>query len=178
MPAFHTILLTLFLLQAPHPGTPNATPELSVVLQPEAIVNGLPQAFTFTLTNTSGKDLRLPQPSLNCSNGSIMLTVSWLPLTELGTAGAVFCDSVGSGLPISIAEHAKTWKLLKAGESLYIHADNRQLHYDTTRDGRYIFSAVYLPPPTLSEAQQEELKEAGISIPQHKAFSQKLEYRK
>jgi hypothetical protein len=72
--------------------------ELSLRLQPENLVDGVPQAFTFILRNFSNEDLRLPVPEIDCGNvnwrGSLLLDETWQP--SAGGAGwgkgKGFCD--------------------------------------------------------------------------------------
>lgn len=158
-------------------------PELRIVLEPESLVDGVPQAFTFVLTNIGDKDLRLPQPNIDCSEptskGSIRLDESWQSDTGMGLAkGVDACDFGGAiGPRVSLIETARAWKLLRVGESIYIKASSHSLHYDTSKNGIYRFSATYLPP-ALSDEAQRQLKSEGIVVPQQKAFTGSIQYRK
>ena len=64
-------------------------PELSLRLQPEKLEDGVPQAFTFVLTNVGSEDVRYPLPDIDCSNpspkGSVWRDESWEP--SMGATG-------------------------------------------------------------------------------------------
>jgi hypothetical protein len=158
-------------------------PELSVMLEPGPLVSGVPVTFTFHLRNVGQKDLRIPEPNVDCRNptmnGSVWLNESWQPSTGNGLGkGSGVCDFAGSDLPSPpFMDVARKWRLLKPGESLYIRAVQAQLHYDSTNPGAYTFSAVYLPP-SLGKEQERVLQDAGIAVPRHKAMSASLHYKK
>ena len=158
-------------------------PEVSLLLQPEKVVEGVPQAFTFVLTNISGEDLRLPEPDIDCGNptsqGAIWLDESWQPTNGTGLGkGLGTCDFGGSSLPpVPVTERAQKWRLLRTGESIYITASCFRLHYETPKPGTYTFSATYLPP-LLSSEDLQLLKRVGIVVPQQKALSASIQYRK
>ena len=185
-----TQVLLLTILTIPVMSQPQATddaltktPELSVILEPGPVVDGVPIAFTFHLINVGQRDLRLPEPYVDCSNaisnGSVWLNESWQPPAGDGLAkGAGSCDFGVSGKPPRpIVEVATNWHLLKPGESLYIEATQANLHYESDKPGVYAFSAVYLPP-SLDPAQMEALNAAGVAVPQHQATSMSLQYEK
>lgn len=163
--------------------TQSGGPELSVILEPMEIVDGIPQAFSFHLINVGPKDLRIPEPNIDCSHstadGSLWLSESWQPWVGNGLGkGSGFCDFGGSGLPSPlITDLVLRWHLLKRGDSLYIKATRAQLHYDTTRPGLYTFSATYFPP-LLSRHDEQFLNQAGITVPRQRAASASIQYRK
>jgi hypothetical protein len=179
-----TILVAPVAAQAQTQGSDTVQhSELSVILEPEDIVGGMPQAFSFHLVNVGPKDLRIPEPSLDCSNatanGSLWLNESWQPPVGNGLGkGSGICDFGGSGLPSPpITELARKWRLLKPGQSLYIRATRVQLHYEATKPGLYTFSAVYFPP-LLGRQEVQLLNEAGIAVPRLKAASASVQYRR
>ena len=159
------------------------TSELNLVLEPGLIVDSVPVSFIFHLVNVGEKDLRIPEPYVDCgnatTNGSMWLNESWQPSTGTGLGkGTGICDFGGSGLPSPpITEVAKKWHLLKPGESFYLEANQAGLHFDSSNPGVYTFSAVYLPP-SLSDSQVRDLERAGIAIPRWKATSANLRYEK
>ncbi len=74
---------------------------LELRLHPEPLKSGIPQAFTFTLTNRSDHELRLPSPSLPCSDGlvgSISLHIEFTPPSpgpNGGISGGYAGDTLG-----------------------------------------------------------------------------------
>ena len=145
-------VLLLTILTIPVMSQPQATDdalaksqELSVILEPGPVLDGVPIAFTFHLINVGQKDLRLPEPYVDCSNatsnGSVWLNESWQPPAGDGLGkGTGSCDFVGSGKqPPPIVEVARNWHLLKPGESLYIEATQASLHYESDEPGVYTF---------------------------------------
>jgi len=183
MRAVQRVLLTSFLLSGSILAAAKSRPELSILLQPENVVDGVPQAFTFVLTNISDQDIHLPQPDIDCSNptsqGAVWLNESWQPSTGTGLGkGIGTCDFGGTSQPpVSVIELAKKWTLLRVGESVYITASSNSLHYETSKPGIYTFSATYLPP-MLSNENRLRLKGVGIVVPEQKAFSENIQYRK
>ena len=158
-------------------------PELAIVLEPEQMVDGVPQAWTFVLTNVSGHELRLPQPSIDCSNptatGSVWMNESWTlgDGTGLGKGGGA-CDGGGTGLPpVPVVERARGWRVLRPGDHLYVKAERQSLHYGSATSGVYCFSAMCLPP-SLSEEERQQLKAAGIAVPERRSESGSLTFRK
>jgi hypothetical protein len=127
--------------------------------------------------------IHLPQPGIDCSNptsqGAVWLNESWQPSTGTGLGkGFGTCDFGGpSQPPVSVIELAKRWTLLRVGESVYITASSNSLHYETSKPGIYTFSATYLPP-MLSNENRLRLKGVGIVVPEQKAFSESIQYRK
>ena len=159
-------------------------PELSLRLQPENLVDGVPQAFTFVLTNVGAEDVHLPLPDIDCSNrspqGSVWLDESWQPSTgATGLAkGKGYCDFGSAGRPEpTVIERAKEWTLLKPGESTYITASAANLHYETAQPGIYEFSGTYVPP-LLTKEQLQLLRSVGINVPYHETKSASLQYLK
>jgi len=170
-------------------------PELSLRLQPENLVNGVPLAFRFALTNIGDKDLRLPRPNVDCSNvnwrGSLWLDESLQPSTgAMGLAkGQASCDfgSRFTGRPEpsliqrqpepSLIRRARGWTLLRPGESIYITTSAANLHLETTQPGLYEFSGTYVPP-LLTKEQLELLTNARINVPQHQTKSESHQYLK
>lgn len=146
-------------------------------------MDGVPVAFVFHLLNVGQRDLRIPEPYVDCGNatpnGSVWLNESWQPATGTGLGkGIGICDLAGSGRPSPpITEVAEKWHLLKPGESLYIQATQAGLHFESINPGVYTFSAVYLPP-SLSDPQIKALEVAGVAIPHQKATSANLRYEK
>ena len=104
------------------------SPELRVTLEPGPAEGGVPDTFTFHLLNVGQKDLRIPEPNVDCGNatinGSVWLNESWQPARGDGLGkGMGFCDIGGTSRPSPpITKIARTWHLLKPGESLYIRA--------------------------------------------------------
>ena len=159
------------------------TPELSLILEPGPVVDGVPVSFVFHLINVSQRDFRIPDPYVDCSNatpnGSFWLNESWQPPAGPGLGkGGGSCDFGGSGLrPPPITETAKHWHVLKPGDSFYLQATQSRLYFHAAKTGVYTFSAVYLPP-ALTESQIEALEEEDVAIPHQKATSASVQYEK
>ncbi len=176
-----TLLACSFTLPAQAPVSAEELPELSLILEPGPLHDGLPQVFTFHLLNVGQKMLRIPNPTLDCGgasvSGSLILSQAWQPPagTGLGT-GNGSCDGGGmvpSTPPPSITKTAQTWQLLKPGESLYI---STHVHHYFTSPGTHTFSGTYLAPH-FGETQAKALSDAGIMVPKLNTTSGSLTYK-
>jgi len=158
-------------------------PDLSLILEPGPLVDGVPQTFTFRLTNISARDLLIPRPNIGCSEptaaGNLWMKESWQPLAgkELGN-GVAYCDfGYARKPPPTVLELARNWTRLQPGESISITATNRELRFETQGPGKYSFLGEYLPP-AMSEADLQMLNSAGIAVPQTKTISGSLQYQR
>lgn len=152
---------------------------MALRLVPEDVQQGVPQAFTFQLVNTSGHDLRVPMPAIQCDDsyfGDLRLQLNFVPLKPGKNESGNGC-SLGHGGMQDILEHANQWKLLHAGESLSLKAGKKKLFYATKLPGSYEFWAEYTPIE-LSASEQQQLREAGIDYPHEKLASDRTTFQK
>jgi len=169
---------------------PEPPREIELSLLPMDLVDGVPQGFTFVLTNISSGDLRIPPPDPDCSNrtphGAIRLQESWTPLAShglgLGTGVASCCGGGGAYPPpqLTLLQLTSKWTVLRPGESLRITVDSNSLRLkpsSSSSPGTYTVSAMYIPPQLSSEAQRL-LFQAGIVIPQQNAVTSAQHYEK
>ena len=165
---------------------PEPPREIELSLLPMDLVDGVPQGFTFVLTNISSGDLRIPPPDPDCSNrtphGAIRLEEAWVPLSSpgLGIAKGVGSCGGGGAYPppqLTLLELTSKWTVLRPGESLRIIANNNSLGHKLSSPGTYTVSAMYIPPQLSSEAQRL-LFQAGIVIPQQNAVTSEQHYEK
>jgi hypothetical protein len=168
---------------------PEPPREIELSLLPMDLVDGVPQGFTFVLTNVSSGDLRIPPPDIDCSNrtrhGAIRLQDSWTPLASQGLGlgtGVISCGG-GGVYPVpqlTLLELTRNWTVLRPGESLRITADSNSLRHKPSSQsspGTYTVSAMYIPPQLSSEAQRL-LFQAGFVIPQQNAVTSEQHYEK
>lgn len=173
-----------FVMRAQSSAATQQPPELSLILEPGPLVDGLPQSFTFHLQNTSQEMLRIPEPDFDCGNasinGSIVLDEGWQPPVGIGMGrGRGSCDFGGystGAKPPSLTTVASAWRTVKPGESYYIQVTCAQMHCSFKAAGEHTFSGTYLPP-SVSDEQVQALKDAGIVVPRHKSVSGSLTYR-
>jgi hypothetical protein len=165
---------------------PEPPREIELSLLPMDLVDGVPQGFTFVLTNVSSGDLRIPPPDIDCSNrtphGAVRLEKSWTPLASQGLGlakGVVSCGGGGvyPAPQLTMLELTRKWTVLRPGESLRISANSSGLGYKPSSPGTYTVSAMYIPPQPSSEAQRL-LFQAGIVIPQQNAVTSEQHYEK
>jgi hypothetical protein len=153
---------------------------LELQLRPDSIVDGVPQGFTFSLLNTSGHDVRVPTPAIECEdsfNGAISIQLNFEPFRdgdELDGPGGCAHDNFATP---PILDRAKAWTLLHAGQKLSWSATRERLQYDTRQAGIYEFWAEY-SPPSIEPADREKLRTAGIDFPQVKLTSAHIAFRR
>ncbi len=148
-------------------------------LRPDSIVDGMPQGFTFSLVNTSGHDVRVPMPAIECEDSFAGALWLRLDFTAFGDAEIEYgrgCASDTMANP-PILERAKTWTLLRAGQKLSWSATSKRLDYNGTQPGIYEFWAEYVPP-TIDPPDREKLRATGIDYPQVKLASGHIAFRK
>jgi hypothetical protein len=148
-------------------------------LKPDSIVDGVPQGFTFSLLNTSGHDVRVPVPAIECEDsfsGALWLRLDFTAFgdAEIREGGGCAGDTMGKP---PILERAKTWTLLHPGQSVSWSAARERLQYDSKQSGIYEFWAEY-SPPAIDPADREKLRAAGIDYPQVKLASGHIAFRK
>ncbi len=171
--------LSITLLQV---GAAKGEPQLELKLSVEQLKAGVPQHFTFTLTNISDNEIRLPDPDLGCEKstrrGSFWLDESWISLSgERFKVGGVCDAGYYPSSSTTLIDSVKKWRLLKPGESLIVMGDEHEFHYEMSRPGIYLFSGVYFPP-YLSDEERASLRQEGIVIPTQTTKSGQLQYTK
>ena len=81
-----------------------AADSFELQLRPDSIVDGMPQGFTFSLVNTSGHDVRVPTPAIECEDpfdGALWLRLDFTAFGDAeihngrGCAGDE-CEHVGA----------------------------------------------------------------------------------
>jgi hypothetical protein len=159
---------------------PRAVSNLALRLQPEALEEGVPQAFRFELVNTTDHDVRVPRPAIQCENsfsGSIALTLEFHPLEPGGPSGpGRGCAGDRMDWP-AILIRISEWEVLHPGERLSLNADRAHLFYETGQAGSYEFWAAYLPP-TITAEEKAILRQAGIDFPQDRLTTPHIIFRK
>ena len=148
-------------------------------LRPDSITDGVPQGFTFSLVNTSGHDVRVPTPAIECEDsfdGTLWLRLDFTAFGDAEIDGGHGCAS-DTMAAAPILEHAKTWTLLHAGQKLSWGATRERLDYDSKQPGIYEFWAEY-SPPSVDPADREKLRAAGIDFPQVKLASAHIAFRR
>lgn len=157
-----------------------ADSNLELLLQPESIVNGMPQAFTFSLVNTSDHDVLVPAPSIDCEDaydGVIWLQLEFRPSNPQAEPGpGSACASDRFGRP-PILKRVREWKTLHAGQTLSWNVPRQRLNYEDKDAGIYEFWAEY-DPPAIGASDRETLQRTGIDVPHGKLTSSHIAFRK
>ena len=135
---------------------------LELRLQPESVQKQIPHALSVLLINRSDHEVRLPMPSLACADvphGTIRLHVS---LKHYKASRKVLDSGCFNDFGYQpILERLKQWKALGPGESIVLMNESVLAH----EAGVYEYWASYIPPG-MSEADEQELRNAGIDFPQ------------
>jgi hypothetical protein len=148
-------------------------------LRPDSITDGVPQGFTFSLVNTSGHDVRVPSPAIECEdsfNGAISLQLNFEPFRDGDEIERGGCAHDTMATP-PILDRAKTWTLVHAGQKLSWSATRERLQYDSNEPGIYEFWAEY-SPPAIDPPDGEKLRKSGIDFPHVKLASGHIAFRK
>ena len=157
-------------LNAQHASDEKPT-NLKLLLQPEDIRDGMPQAFTFVLLNITDHNLLVPaHPSVDCGDsydGSFWLEIHFTPwpftpLTLGPPVGSSGCSSSRYQWP-PVLDRVKEWKTIGPGESFRITAPKDKFHFDG-KLGNYELWARYIPP-YVSPSDETILRHAGIDFP-------------
>jgi len=163
---FFFLLATLDPAQSPPPNPTDHGFELR--LQPEDFEKDVPEAFMFTLVNTSDQEIRLPQPAIECEepvwDGGFSLQVTFSPIDGGEGFGRNCSNERTDTRPI--LERVKAWKTLRPGESIAVKASKDRLFYRTAGAGTYKFRAFY-NPPVMTKSDRELLRQTGIIFPEH-----------
>ncbi|HEY7388138.1 MAG TPA: hypothetical protein VH640_06490 [Bryobacteraceae bacterium] len=164
-----------------HAQTPDqgAASGLDFRFEPEALEEGVPQAFRFELVNTSDHDVWVPQPTIQCEDsfdGWIHLSLYFRPSEPGPPLEGHGCAGDSMDHP-PILDRIKEWKMLHSGDSLALTADSVRLLYNSHRAGRYEFWATY-SAPSISLSDQAILRQAGIDFPHGKLVTRRLVFTK
>ena len=145
--------------------TPTVPGNLELRLQPEAIYDGVPGAFTFWLINRSDHDVRVPMPSVECGNGyngAVWLRVRFKPMVP-GPA-AVMHGCILDSFRQDVLDRASKWKVLHSQGAMQLHAKTGELYLNEEAAGTYELWADY-QAPAVSEQEAQTLRRAGIDFP-------------
>jgi hypothetical protein len=145
---FAVSLLHYITLAGAQPPDAQSYRNLEFTIHPEAVENGVPQAFTFSLVNRSDHDIRVPMPTVSCEDsfdGSAYIRLDFRPLKGQTEGEGRGCAGDTLQWP-RILERVKKWKLLRAGEGLGWMAGRDRLYYQDKQPGIYEFWAEYSPP--------------------------------
>ena len=170
--------IALVMSANPQAPAPTASP-LELQLQPETDDGSVPTAFIFLLVNRSDHDVRLPTPSIQCSDsfdGWISLRLEFKPLTPGPAGGGGGCAGDTMNWP-PVLERVKSWKVLGPGESLRLRADSSRLFYAADQPGTYEFCATYRPP-SIKALDEGTLRAVGIDFPDRELSTQRLVFVK
>ena len=171
-----TLLLTPFLLAQGDSQKPVANLELRLL--PGEMVNGVPQEFTFRLINVTRHNVRVPEPTVECTDsydGYLLLRVKFTPLHARGSETGGGCAGDRLNWP-PILKRAQEWKLLPPGEAIEKTVPRAEMHYEIGQSGTYEFWAEYYPP-ALEPADQQALRERGIDFPLEKLTTLRLTFK-
>ncbi len=160
--------LATTLIAGTSPQAPGAqqSGNMELRLQADAVERRVPQGFTFLLVNRTDHDVRVPMPTVGCNdsfNGEINLKLVFTPLKpgQLGVGGGCACDTFDWP---PIMDRIKSWRILRAAETISLKATRNQLHYDGQQPGKYEFWGTY-SPPYIDPSSQKTLQEAGVDFP-------------
>jgi hypothetical protein len=132
-----------------------------------------PESFTVLLINTSSAAVKLPTPTLSCSDsyhGSVQLQMKFLPLDQhsypprfgRGCGGGLYDASRGSA-------RIDAWKTLQPGESIKMSGGIGDPFHDQG-PGTYNFWAVY-EPPELNPSERMILNQSHNDLPDYELTS-------
>jgi hypothetical protein len=184
----------LAVASAQTPGPPlNGNLEFRIL--PEAVAQGMPQAFSFLLENRTDHDVRIPAPTFKCGdafNGSISLNVRFTPKVP-GSAPSGGSGCVGDRMNWpSITERILEWQVVPAGYALVLKIDPKNIVWKiassvdisssnaapehTIQPGLRSYwyddsqPGIYefwatYSPPSISRSDQTKLQELGIDFP-------------
>lgn len=154
----------IWLAHGEHPEA--ASNSLELRLQPEALWDGVSQAFTFWLINRSEHDVRIPMPLVDCGSydGAVWLRMNFKLLTQGSPGVGHGCIACALAKGPGILDRVSKWKVLHPGGSLTLHADAGELFLDESTPGSYEIWAEY-QPPSMTRADAQALSHAGIDVP-------------
>jgi hypothetical protein len=190
-------LLSAIWLAAASAQTPGQPPNgnLEFRILPEAVVRGMPQAFSFLLVNRTDHDVRVPVPAFKCSTafvGSISLNVRFTPkVPSSGPSSGSGCAGDRMDWP-PITERIMEWQVVPSGYALILKVDPKNIVWkiassvDISSRNAAQEHAVQpgmrsywyddsqpgsyefwatYSPPSISRSDQTKLEELGIDFP-------------
>jgi hypothetical protein len=160
--ALHTLILGMATVATAQSGP---APNLELRLHPGALVDGVPDSFTFEIVNISKRDVRVPQPTVlrDSYSSFVWLHYRFKPLrpsTELSTGFGCAADKMKWP---AVLERANEWQLLRPGESVSKTLPQAKLHYESREPGTYEFWAGYTPP-VVSPEDRKAIRNAKIDF--------------
>jgi hypothetical protein len=138
---------------------------------------GVPQGFSFELINVSDHEVHVPAPTVECTDGLsgyILLNLDLKPDDGKWVGGRGCAVDRGGPWP-SILDRAKSWKLLRPGETLTVKRFRNTLLFDDSRAGTYAFWAEYVPP-TVSPLDASLLRGSGIEFCDQRLNTRRLRF--
>jgi hypothetical protein len=145
---------------------------LELRIDPEGVENGIPQAFKIVLVNNTNHDVRLPMPSLGCSDtysGNVRLVVHFTPLwPDPSEPTHTGCAQTRAKWP-PIMDRIKGWTTVHAGSDLNLLGTVSKRYLNDQMPGAYEVWASY-SPPFVDPYDEKKLRDAGIGFP-HDALS-------
>lgn len=176
----HLLLLCLRAISAPAQFLDSAPRSeaggLAIRLHPSHLQNGLPLVFDVVLTNTSGHDLRIPHPQLECGNstqGFIFLRAEFLPADP--SKHPIRHSCIMDSFKRNTLEGVKSWPTLAPGASLYFDMRLQDEVPEAPAPGRYTVWADFTPA-SVSATDLQTLHENGIEVPTAKLTTEPLHY--
>ena len=161
------LLSTLFFVSGLAAQTiPNSAASLTIELTADGPADRFPKSFTVTFSNPTEHEVRLPKPTIACQgglDGTLTIDYKFIPNEPRidGVGHGCNCDYFN---PPSVVERAKAWTPIAPGASVKIQVTTEQIYLEFPDSGKNIFTAKY-EPPHFSKAEQELLRDAGISFP-------------
>ncbi|HEX4166541.1 MAG TPA: hypothetical protein VHZ55_13825 [Bryobacteraceae bacterium] len=140
----------------------------------------MPNGFNFSIVNATDHDVKLPSPTVECSDsfdGYVMLYLKYIPSDGLGPMDGGGCARDRFGKWPSILERIKTWQTLGAGEALILKGKREQFFYSDQRPGKYEFWASYTPP-YVQDLDKQLLFGSGIDFPTSTVVSSRLSFER
>ncbi len=122
---FALLAICFALASAQTPGLPqNGNLEFRIL--PEAVLEGMPQSFSFLLRNKTDHEVRIPVPAFKCGdtfNGSIELNLRFTPKVP-GSGSSVGSGCAGDRINWPpITQRITEWQVLPAGYALVLKID-------------------------------------------------------
>ncbi len=161
-----------------HGESRNLKADVVLHLRGIEVSGGVPENFVFTFVNVGNRDVRLPpiSPCRGRYTGLIRLKLRFSPLHMQSTLPPVVGCLSGSAHE-RLIEQAKSWKLLRPGESLSLTFSRKQLFEFQNAPGEYEFWAEY-DPPQISTEEESALQAADIEYPSRSLVSEHLRYKR
>ncbi|HEY0306932.1 MAG TPA: hypothetical protein VGB94_02125 [Acidobacteriaceae bacterium] len=150
--------------QVPKQPAAQAPAPLTLSIQLEDMQAGVPQTISFTLANSTDRDLLVPTPVIDCGrgyDGVIRVKAHFTPLNPKSPDDGYGhgCTSEEKSPPIM--DRIKSWTVLHPGKSISIRKPLTKYMLGSASAGTYEVWADY-SPPHISLQDRETLQQAGI----------------